>query len=78
MTDVPKTKSRTATISVDQFIAASPAKVWRALTGPELHARWWVPGNIVATVGHRFEPDMPRWFAIACEVLEAEPNLRFA
>lgn len=77
MTNTPKSETSTATISVDQFIAAPPAKVWRALTDPELHARWWAAGNIAATVGHRFELQMPGWGAIACEVLEAEPNLRF-
>jgi uncharacterized protein YndB with AHSA1/START domain len=35
------TDNRTATIAVDQFIAAPAAKVWRALTEPESHARWW-------------------------------------
>lgn len=48
-----------ATISLDQFIAAPPERVWRALTEPELLAGWWVPGDIAATVGHRFALDMP-------------------
>lgn len=30
-------------------------KVWRLLTEPGLHARWWVPGDIAAIVGHRFQ-----------------------
>lgn len=65
-----------ATISVDQFVAAPPAKVWRLLTEPELHARWWVPGDIAAIVGHRFHLQMPGWGAVACEVLDVEPEQR--
>jgi uncharacterized protein YndB with AHSA1/START domain len=51
----------------------SPAKVWRALTEPELVARWWAPGNIRAEVGHRFEMDMGPWGKQPCEVLAVEP-----
>lgn len=65
-------KPQVATISVDQFIAAPRARVWRALTEPELHARWWAPGDIAATVGHRFHLEMPGWGSIPCEVLEVE------
>lgn len=45
MTDI-----RTA-VELDQFIAASPAVVWRGLTEPDLLARWWAPGDIAATAG---------------------------
>ncbi|MFC9833020.1 SRPBCC domain-containing protein [Rhodococcus sp. NPDC127530] len=72
MTDRTTTK-----ISVDQFIAAPPAKVWRALTEPELLAHWWAAGDIAATVGHRFHLDMPGWGAVPCEVIEVEPERRF-
>ncbi|ANS25335.1 hypothetical protein R1CP_02965 [Rhodococcus opacus] len=72
MTDRTTTK-----ISVDQFIAAPPAKVWRALTEPELLARWWAAGDIGATVGHRFHLEMPGWGAVPCEVVEVEPERRF-
>ena len=34
------------TITVDQFIARPPERVWAALTTPELLARWWAPGDI--------------------------------
>ncbi len=71
------TDTSTATISVDQFIAAPPAKVWHALTDPELHARWWAPGDIDATVGRQFHLQMPGWGSVACTVLEAEPEQRF-
>jgi uncharacterized protein YndB with AHSA1/START domain len=61
-----------ATISLDQFIAAPPERVWRALTEPDLLARWWVPGDIAPTVGHRFALEMPGWGSVPCEVLEVD------
>lgn len=61
----------TTTITVDQFVAAPPEKVWRGLTEPELHARWWVPGDVGPDVGHRFHLQMPGWGEIPSEVLES-------
>ncbi|MDH6282014.1 uncharacterized protein YndB with AHSA1/START domain [Rhodococcus sp. LBL1] len=71
------TEARIGTVSVDQFIAAPPAKVWRALTEPELLAKWWVPGDVEATVGHRFHLEMPGFGSIPCTVTEVEPYKRF-
>lgn len=44
------------TIRVDQFFPHPPAKVWRALTEPELLARWQMPGaeGFRLEVGHRY------------------------
>lgn len=68
----------TESITVDQFVAAPPEKVWRGLTVPEYHARWWAPGDIAPIVGHTFHLTMPQpWGEIACEVLEVEPLERF-
>jgi uncharacterized protein YndB with AHSA1/START domain len=68
----------TRSITVDQFVAAPPEKVWRGLTEPELHARWWAPGDIAPVVGHRFTLVMPPpWGERPCEVLEVEPFERF-
>ncbi|MCQ4121726.1 SRPBCC family protein [Rhodococcus tibetensis] len=67
----------TTAISVDQFIAAPPAKVWRALTEPELLARWWAPGDIAPTVGHRFHLEMPGWGSVPCQVVQVEVEARF-
>jgi uncharacterized protein YndB with AHSA1/START domain len=66
-------------IELDQFIAREPAAVWRALTEPELLARWWAVGDIKPIVGHRFTLDMGGWGQQPCEVLEVEPGrlLRF-
>lgn len=61
-------------IELDQFIAREPAAVWRALTEPELLARWWAAGDIKPIVGHRFTMDMGSWGRQPCEVLEVEPG----
>lgn len=61
-------------IRCDQFIAHAPAKVWKALTDPELHARWWAAGDVRAVVGHRFTLDMGNWGHQECEVLAVEPE----
>jgi uncharacterized protein YndB with AHSA1/START domain len=61
-------------IEVDQFIAREPAAVWRALTEPDLLARWWAAGDIKPVVGHRFTMDMGHWGQQPCEVLEVDPE----
>ncbi|GAA2644136.1 SRPBCC domain-containing protein [Streptomyces vastus] len=63
-----------AVIRCDQFIAHSPSVVWRALTDPDLHARWWAAGDVQPVVGHRFTLDMGTWGHQACEVLAVEPE----
>jgi uncharacterized protein YndB with AHSA1/START domain len=42
------------TIEVDQFYPHPPAKVWRALTEPELIAQWLMPGDFRLETGHRY------------------------
>ena len=59
-------------IELDQFIAREPAAVWRALTEPELLARWWAPGDIKPIVGHRFTLDMGNFGSQPCEVTAVE------
>ncbi|MEB3021918.1 SRPBCC family protein [[Mycobacterium] crassicus] len=71
------TYARTGAISVDQFIDAPPAKVWRALTEPGLHEKWWAPGDIAETVGHEFHLQMPGFGSIPCRVVESVPHERF-
>ncbi|MFF4181308.1 SRPBCC domain-containing protein [Streptomyces sp. NPDC001750] len=61
-------------IRCDQFIAHSPPAVWRALTDPDLHAKWWAAGDVRPVVGHRFTLDMGTWGHQACEVLAVEPE----
>ncbi len=59
-------------IQVEHVYSHPPAKVWRALTDPKLHARWWAAGDVKAVVGHRFELDMGKWGKQSCEVIEVE------
>jgi uncharacterized protein YndB with AHSA1/START domain len=67
-------------IRLDQFLAHPPAKVWRALTEPELVARWLMPNDFKAEVGHRFtfttKPVKGTGFegVVYCQVLELEPE----
>lgn len=42
------------TVRVDQYLAHPPDKVWRALTEPDLIARWLMPGDFRLVVGHRY------------------------
>jgi uncharacterized protein YndB with AHSA1/START domain len=65
-------------IRLEHVYKQAPAKVWRALTSPEMVARWWAPGDIRAEVGHRFEMDMGQWGMQPCQVLEVEPERRFS
>jgi uncharacterized protein YndB with AHSA1/START domain len=62
-------------IECDQFIAKPPTAVWRALTEPDLLARWWAVGDIRPVVGHRFTLDMGSWGRQECEILQVEPEM---
>lgn len=62
------------TIEVDQFLTHSPHTVWRALTEPELLARWWAPGDIAPVVGHAFTLDMGGFGKQPCTVTRVEPE----
>jgi uncharacterized protein YndB with AHSA1/START domain len=65
-------------IRVSHLLAHPPAAVWKALTDPALHARWWAAGDVRPVVGHRFELDMGKWGKQPCEVLEVEPQRRLS
>jgi uncharacterized protein YndB with AHSA1/START domain len=69
-----KPESKPGAIRLSQFVNHPPAKVWRALTDPVLHARWWVAGDVKAEVGHRFTLDMGKWGQQPCEVIAVEPD----
>lgn len=66
--------SKPGVIQLDHFYAHAPSAVWRALTDPALHARWWAAGDVRPVVGHRFELDMGKWGKQPCEVVEVEPE----
>ncbi|MFB7102157.1 SRPBCC family protein [Streptomyces hydrogenans] len=60
------------TITCEKFLPHPPAAVWRALTDPGLHARWWAAGDIKPVVGHRFTLDMGNFGSQPCEVTAVE------
>lgn len=41
-------------LRIDQYLPHPPPKVWRALTEPELIARWMMPGDFRLRTGHRY------------------------
>jgi uncharacterized protein YndB with AHSA1/START domain len=52
MATTPMADSRA--VRVDEFLAHPPARVWRALTDPDLLARWLMPNDFRPEVGHTF------------------------
>jgi uncharacterized protein YndB with AHSA1/START domain len=68
------------TIRFDEFLPHPVPKVWRALTDPDLLARWLMPKDFKLELGHRFtfrtEPMPSVGFDgnIHCEVLAIEPQ----
>jgi len=76
--------SEPTTIHVDQLLAHSPARVWRALTDPEVLAKWLMPNDFRPIVGHRFtfrtQPQPGFDGIVHCEVLvcESEERLQWA
>lgn len=69
--------SQLANINVEHFYNHSPAAVWKCLTTPELHAKWWGAGDVKAEVGHKFTLDMGPFGKQPCEVLAVEPEKKF-
>lgn len=63
-----------AVIQLDHVYAHPPSAVWKALTDPALHAKWWAAGDVRPIVGHRFTLDMGPWGQQPCEVLAVEPE----
>lgn len=64
-------------IQLDHLYFHSPAAVWKALTDPSLHARWWAAGDIRPVVGHQFDLDMGKWGRQRCEVVAVDPERLF-
>ena len=63
-------------ITVEYELPYPPAKVWRALTEPELLAAWLMDNNIRPEVGHRFNfksKPIGNWDGtVHCEVLAVD------
>ncbi|MDQ0212493.1 ATPase [Arthrobacter sp. SRS-W-1-2016] len=66
------------TIEVEEFLPHAPATIWRALTEPELIARWLMENDFQAIVGHKFQmrgipvPAVGFSGLVASEVLDME------
>jgi uncharacterized protein YndB with AHSA1/START domain len=69
--------SETHAIVVEKVVPYAPDKVWRILTTSELIAKWLMPNDFVAAVGHRFTfhtKPIGDWDGVVyCEVLTCEP-----
>ena len=67
----------TKSIVVEYLLPGPPAKVWRALTEPELLGSWLMANDIVPEVGRAFtfrSKPMGDWDGtVHCEVLAVEP-----
>jgi uncharacterized protein YndB with AHSA1/START domain len=66
------------TVSVEQIIKASPARVWERISTPDGIARWWRPGNIAPVMGHEFTMDMEKWGIVPCRVIAVEEGRKLA
>lgn len=66
------------TVTVDQPVAATPARVWERISTPAGIAKWWRPGNIAPVVGHEFAMEMGKWGAVPCRVIECVPLEKLA
>jgi uncharacterized protein YndB with AHSA1/START domain len=75
-------KAETQSISMELDLPHPPSKVWRALTEPELLAKWLMTTDMQAVVGKSFTfktktKPTPRWDgSVSCEVKEIELHKR--
>ncbi len=52
--------------------------VWKYLTEAELLEKWWVPSDIKAIEGYKFQLLMPKFGPQQCEVLRVELHKEFS
>jgi len=73
-------KAETQSIFLEYDVPYPPAKVWRALTEPELLAEWLMANDMQPTVGHSFtfkQQPTPWWDGVVHrEVLESDLHKR--
>ena len=75
MTDpVPERRS----VIIERMLAASPEKLWRALTQPHLIEEWLMKSDFKPVAGHKFtltnEPKPEVKVTVEAEVLRVEEN----
>jgi uncharacterized protein YndB with AHSA1/START domain len=67
----------TQAIVLEKLLPYPPETIWHTLTTSELIAKWLMPNDFVAIVGHRFTfraRPMGNWDGVVqCEVLACEP-----
>src|SRR5262249_15346193 len=67
----------TRAIEVEKVLPYTPEKIWRTLTTGELIAKWLMPNDFAAVVGHRFNfrtRPIGDWDGVVhCEVLACDP-----
>jgi uncharacterized protein YndB with AHSA1/START domain len=65
-------------ITIEKVLPYTADKIWRTLTSSEQIARWLMPNDFAAAVGHRFNfhtTPMGDWDGVVhCKVLAAEPQ----
>jgi uncharacterized protein YndB with AHSA1/START domain len=70
--------NETQSIKLEFDLPHSPAKVWRALTEPELLAKWMMSTDMQLAIGKSFEfksQPAPNWDGVIhCEMKEIEPQ----
>lgn len=69
--------SESHAITIEKVLPYTAEKIWRTLTSSEMLARWLMPNDFAAVVGHRFNfrtKPMGDWDGVVdCQVLEADP-----
>jgi uncharacterized protein YndB with AHSA1/START domain len=69
--------SETHAIVVEKVLPYAPEKIWRTLTQSERIAKWLMPNDFAAEVGHHFTfrtTPMGDWDGVVhCAVLDCEP-----
>ncbi len=69
--------SETRAIVVEKILPYAPEKIWRTLTQSDRIAKWLMPNDFAADVGHRFTfrtRPMGDWDGVVhCEVLQCDP-----
>jgi uncharacterized protein YndB with AHSA1/START domain len=71
----PATETRT--VVTERDIPYPPAKIWRALTQPQLIEQWLMKNDFAPAVDHNFTFSAD-WGSVDCRVLTVEPNKTLA
>jgi uncharacterized protein YndB with AHSA1/START domain len=71
------TSTATRSVVIEREIPHPPAKIWRALTQPQLIEEWLMKNDFKAVVGHSFRLSAD-WGAVDCQVQAVEANKRLS